>query len=981
MTWVPLNDSTRISGPLLALIVLLVCVLFPWTAAAAFPQQPGKTPSGPPRCAEWSTGGAISQTQVVLNLNEQQMRAARVNGHCEQSYTDGSHDTITFNYSRQTLSIQHFSAPNGFLGGSQPVGDPRVMPWEEAAQIGANQAAANAAANPNDQAAQAAATDAAAEVTAAQSQAAQAAASATACDLWNLDNCIQKFIYEMVKRIALFFLLVASTFLALVGLLFNWTVYITVFQFGNLIGNNEGMLAAWGVLRDLGNILLLFGFIFMGVSTILNLPGNEFTAKKALPSLIIFAILLNFSLFAAEAVIDVSNGLGSTFYKQAGQGLCPENVDATECATEHGIAGAILTMSGVTTVFDVNSAEQFPDTNNTFGMSIAIIGLTLFMATTAFVLLAAVFMFIARACTLAFLMVASPIGFAGMAVPILHKYAKMWWEQLLQQALFAPVYILMILISIKFMDGVRMALGVNDSQTLLDTFKSGAVSNLSMVVLFILLIGFLLMASQAAKSMSAVGAGASTKWAGALVFGGMARANNLAFGGGARAARMLIQKTPLKRVPGTRFLTNNVLRPLEGANIDFRRMPGYSNIQKVAGGPAEHASYTDMMHQKANVQSRMNESNRQFAQETAKSELHNDMMKIRARNAVNAGLRKLGKPELPPEKLSEGSQRFLMGLSGEQIAADHDLSHAMHELAGKLSADQFEAYMRSDKVSETDKGHARDARYGELRQQIAAGDGSKIRKWSGKDLEQFLASPAFVTMKNAEDQKAYEEFITQMSDDQFDGLNKSSRVTNDDKTKMQDMRGLGGRFSNAPIEETDPADPTKTRVVMRENPVTKEEEVLTKRRKTLDGMSSDKKAKLDESIIMGGGDYDGAAPDQEEREKRVYAEFKMSDFEAIRKAGKLSEDQRKEIGAHVTTVLGDKKHSRNKSFLAYQKTFAGTNNWKEFVDFYGLPEEFLEKKEEPTESGKAPKQDQDAEERRKRWGNNMNYNRRPGPQK
>ena len=58
---------------------------------------------------------------------------------------------------------------------------------------------------------------------------------------------------------------------------------------------------------------------------------------------------------------------------------------------------------------------------------------------------AAVFLFITRCVVLAFLMVTSPIGFAGMAIPPLHEMATKWWDQLLKQSFFAPIFILLIL--------------------------------------------------------------------------------------------------------------------------------------------------------------------------------------------------------------------------------------------------------------------------------------------------------------------------------------------------------------------------------------------------------------------------------------------------------------------------------------------------------------------------------------------------------
>ena len=93
--------------------------------------------------------------------------------------------------------------------------------------------------------------------------------SGNTCNLLQLGswgNCIA----GGVAVVALGFLGLAGFLLGLVGSLFNWIVVITVFQFGSYFGNSTGLLTAWGILRDMGNIMLLFGFILMGVMIILT---------------------------------------------------------------------------------------------------------------------------------------------------------------------------------------------------------------------------------------------------------------------------------------------------------------------------------------------------------------------------------------------------------------------------------------------------------------------------------------------------------------------------------------------------------------------------------------------------------------------------------------------------------------------------------------------------------------------------------------
>jgi hypothetical protein len=159
---------------------------------------------------------------------------------------------------------------------------------------------------------------------------------------------------QFLQAIAWLILQFSTWLLGIAGTLFNWLILKTVFQFSQLIGNSPGLLIAWGILRDMGNLVLLFGFIFIGLATILDL--HTYTARKTLPKLIIFAVLMNFSLFTAEAVIDTSNALSATIANQASTNNCASEGTATagsgevsqaECAVRYGIAGHIIQSAGL----------------------------------------------------------------------------------------------------------------------------------------------------------------------------------------------------------------------------------------------------------------------------------------------------------------------------------------------------------------------------------------------------------------------------------------------------------------------------------------------------------------------------------------------------------------------------------------------------------------------------------------------------------
>lgn len=347
--------------------------------------------------------------------------------------------------------------------------------------------------------------------------------------------------YAVVKPVVMFILTFSGWVLGLAGVFFNWVVIKTVFQFGTYFGTSPGMLTAWGVLRDISNIGLLFGFIFMGVLLILNVDGGGhghgggLSAKKAIPRLIIFAVLLNFSLFASQAVIDVSNAFSAQFATLAGAS-CDSAADTGECANK-GISGQVLQMAGIGSIWsDVLIKGQTTD-------SVVLLGLSLFVIITALVLVAAGIMLVIRVVILSLLMVTSPIGFAGMVIPGLQGVASKWWHMLISQSFFAPVMLLLIFISLKLAESLNP-----DGKLLVDAFAgeaSGVAANMQVLVVFAVVIGFMIASLAAATKMGAMGASFATQKAGALTLGSVGFVGRRTLGRASTAAATRIRKSPL----------------------------------------------------------------------------------------------------------------------------------------------------------------------------------------------------------------------------------------------------------------------------------------------------------------------------------------------------------------------------------------------------------------------------------------------------
>ena len=611
----------------------------------------------------------------------------------------------------------------------------------------------------------------------------------------------------VVKPIIMFIFTLAGWLLGIAGVFFNQVLIKTVFQFSTYFGSSEGLLTAWGVMRDVANIGLLFGFIFMGVMLILNVDGGGhghghgggISAKKAIPRLIIFAVLLNFSLFASQAVIDVSNAFASTFTTLAGA-ACDESAAAVGASGDNacanvGVSGKVMQMAGISTIWNDGLIKGFETS------TVTLLGLSIFVTITMVVLLAAGLMLVFRVVVLTMLMVTSPIGFAGMVIPGLQGLASKWWHMLISQSFFAPVMLLLVFISLK------MAESLNPNGAPLVDALAGANStmagNLEVLVVFAVVIGLMISSLIVAAKMGAMGASFATNTASAVTYGSIARITNAGIGGGARGLRAAQQSQWASRV-GTRVLgvrgaavagkvgevaVNRALRPLEKSNLDMRRVPGMGNLLGAAGitagaKAAEHATYGDMAHQVTDIRTSATskklgkEYQSEMALKSLESNAHDDML------TENDNMTPAQKAQ------AEKDRRKLNSLSVKELEVLHGIQDGVAQMAQNLTPEQFEGLMKSDKLDDGQKGKLRDARLSLIASQVSKGDKDAVRKWSTKDLEQLGSSASAGLLADA-------SFASMLSDDQAEALGKSGKLSTAQKTQFDTARGDRFNASNA----------------------------------------------------------------------------------------------------------------------------------------------------------------------------------------
>jgi hypothetical protein len=312
----------------------------------------------------------------------------------------------------------------------------------------------------------------------------------------------------MIKIMTLFAWLAGVAMITL-----NYATYYTVVAMGNFVSQIAAIGVTWRILRDIGNIMLIFGFLAIGISVILNV--NWYGGKtKMLPMLLVGAIFLNFSLFFTEAIIDTGNLFATQFYKQINGGAMP----TIATLGDQGISAKIMAQLGLQTIYDATKKDQATTIfTNGSPWLIGFMGILLFII-LAFVLFSLAFILIARFVMLIFLIILAPIGFAGLAIPKLAGIAKRWWDTLFEQTITAPVLMLLLYIALnvitdaQFLSGLGNKAGANGGgATWLGSVNGNIAGFAPVLISFLVAMGLLLAVTISAKKMSAFGADTVSK--------------------------------------------------------------------------------------------------------------------------------------------------------------------------------------------------------------------------------------------------------------------------------------------------------------------------------------------------------------------------------------------------------------------------------------------------------------------------------------
>jgi hypothetical protein len=492
-------------------------------------------------------------------------------------------------------------------------------------------------------------------------------------------------------------------------------VYYTVVTMGAYVKNLAAIGVTWRILRDISNIALIFGFLAIGISIILNTEKFGW-GTKMLPMLLVAAVFLNFSLFISEAVIDAGNLFATEFYTQINGGVPAgaENFDSISTvanAANNGISAKIMSQLGLATIY----GQTLTDTAALKPVSTTFIGfmsIILFLV-TAFVMFSLAFILIARFIALIFLIIVAPIGFAGLAIPMLSGTAKKWWSELFEQTITAPILLLMLYIALAVItDAHFLAFGPIGTNGWAGFIPNGTTTNYtgfaSLMLSFIVAMGLLLAVVMYAKKLGAAGAGWATKSAGrvtgGLTFGAISLAGRGTLGLGGRALNN--KRMQARAAGGGLGGTFAKLGAFTGRNLEKRTF-GVRNVPGVrtagsAMGSIQGNDFGTVFAGKTTVTAKQAVDKTIEGYKYVKP-FSGDWWRAQKQEYQKAAAEQERKSTLagatvPPGLAAIAAQKELKEMSVDELAQLTDIRGGIDRLVFNLSPEKFNELMKSDKL-------------------------------------------------------------------------------------------------------------------------------------------------------------------------------------------------------------------------------------------------------------------------------------------
>lgn len=263
------------------------------------------------------------------------------------------------------------------------------------------------------------------------------------CDVTTLvSNCIAAMVYYIGPGLAQYPAYFGAYFFSqVVSFSLNSAAYALDFL-------SEG----WQTVRDLANMAFIFILIYLAITIMLKADYSG--TPRTLASVVVIALLVNFSFFFTRVAIDAGNILAVQFYN-----AIPASPGTSFANGTKDLSSTILNAVQFQTLFGSQTFEKAKAATN--GTASALLVTTVIYLSVAAMLwmLFFVFMqvgikFLLRIVGLWFVLIASPLAFVAKTMEKTEKFFDQWFHYLVNFSFYPAIFLFLFLIMNKAMVGL-----------------------------------------------------------------------------------------------------------------------------------------------------------------------------------------------------------------------------------------------------------------------------------------------------------------------------------------------------------------------------------------------------------------------------------------------------------------------------------------------------------------------------------------------
>lgn len=263
----------------------------------------------------------------------------------------------------------------------------------------------------------------------------------------------------------------------------------------------------WEIIRDLFNLLFIFGLIYAGFKLILGIDDSG--SKRTIGYIVVAALLINFSLYAVQVVIDVGNVVAGQIHKKMTTNVNISALDESVGSISDSFTSFVQIDRLATEANQLTEEEGILNNPNTwYGAFLLGLLFLFFFTLLGFMFAAGAILIFTRFVMLVGFMVFSPLLLLGLIFPKMAGKTSGWPKMFLNQVIVGPLYLFMLYLSLR---AFQQLAAMPD------------LTILNITIYMSLISAFLWGSLMVAKRFGAVGADRAMSWGGSLTAGVTAR--------------------------------------------------------------------------------------------------------------------------------------------------------------------------------------------------------------------------------------------------------------------------------------------------------------------------------------------------------------------------------------------------------------------------------------------------------------------------